>query len=138
MWHLESLLAVLQVQPVWAVPVTVNDICLSVAVKVGQRHTSPVLIPVFNTCHHTITHESEGGLWISAVNMKSGLTCLGGHVCEGAVTVALEQEVGSIFIVTKNIRACVAEDRTHNYTTATLWNNINTFIMLIFHDKKLH
>ncbi len=59
--HLESLLAVLQVQAVWTVPVAVNDVCLSVTVKVCQRHTSPVLISVFNSCHHTITHKSEGG-----------------------------------------------------------------------------
>lgn len=74
MTHLESLLGVLQVEAVWAVPVAVNDVCLSIAVKVGQRHPSPVLISVFNSCHHTITHKSEGGLQISTVSINSGVS----------------------------------------------------------------
>lgn len=54
--HLESLLAVLQVQAVRTVPVAINYIRLSVAVKVGERHTSAVLISVFNSCHHDGRH----------------------------------------------------------------------------------
>lgn len=48
--HLESLLAVLQVQAVWTVPVAINYIRFSIAIKVGQCHTSAMLISVFNSC----------------------------------------------------------------------------------------
>lgn len=46
----ESRVAALQEEPVGAVPVAIDDVRLPVAVEVGQRDSSAVLIPVSHTC----------------------------------------------------------------------------------------
>lgn len=46
------------------------------------------------------------------------LTCLSGHINKSPVSVVLEQEVGSVLIVTEHIRPALAEDRSNNHATA--------------------
>lgn len=47
------------------------------------------------------------------------LTCLCCHVNKSPISIILEQEVGSIFIVTEHIRPRLAQDWSNDYTATT-------------------
>lgn len=45
----EFRVAALQEKSVWAIPVAVDDVCLSIAIEVSQCYSSAMLIPVLHT-----------------------------------------------------------------------------------------
>lgn len=67
----EYRVAALQEKSVWAVPVAVDDVRPSIAVEVGQRHSSAMLILVSHTFTYyhsceTLLHKTEYGGFVIA------------------------------------------------------------------------
>lgn len=53
------------------------------------------------------------------------LTCAGSGVHEGAIASVMEEEIGPILVVTKDIRGTAAEDRAHADTPAAWKRTLN-------------